>query len=187
MKNRRLFIFTFFVILLFLNSLLCEGQDNSNMRNSIGLQVALNDFAPFISYDIDFSDSDLRLNSSICVIYDWKADILLFPVSMNIKYGRKLNVFAGIGVGNYIDFTPFPSSRMEQDNWIPTGGQWISYPFNIRPNFQLGFEYEFDRISLSLSTLNIIYWYRQYDIPDPYLIPKNSIKPIILSGIKYKF
>ncbi len=171
-------------------SLYCNGQNvKSSRKNSIGIHLSLNGFVPFINYDLELTKTNaFSLNSSIHVIYDWKADILFFPLNVYLKYGNKFKVYSGIGIGNYVDFSPFPKTKIERDNWMPDGGQWISYPYNIRPDFVIGLEYNFNRIVLSLSSFNILYWYRNYSVPDYIMYePKNSIKPVFLLGVNYKF
>lgn len=163
-------------------------EDWRATRSSIGVHVSIGDFAPLVNYECELTHTDnLSLSTSFHALYDWKRDIVFLPVNFMLKYGRKFKLYGGVGFVNYFDFTPYPKTKIERDNWIPDGGQWISYPYNLRPDFVVGCEYHFNRLVLSISSLNIVYWYRNYSVPDYIDKPKSFIHPVFLFGVNYKF
>jgi len=175
-------------LMLFVTTL-CFGQSNEiEKRNSIGLHISIFDLGPLIKYErviVPFSEK-AQLTADIHFSYDWKGNRVFLPVNCNLKFGHKLKAVLGVGVVNYLDFTPFPSTSAERDAWVPTGGMWISYPYNARPDFITGIEYDFGRISVSLKSFNVAYFYRKYNVTEE-MEPENDIFPIYTCGIDYKF
>jgi len=175
-------------LMLFISTL-CLGQSNkTEMKNSIGLQISIFDLAPLIRYErlVAHLPEKTQLTTDIHFIYEWQGNMVFLPVNCNLKFGNKLKAILGAGVSNYFDFSPFPASREERDAWVPTGGMWISYPYNIRPDFITGIEYDFGRISVSLKSFNVAYFYRKYNVTEE-MEPENEIFPIYTCGIDYKF
>lgn len=181
-------LFLFFSISAFGQEDDCPAFNKNNgseYKNALGLNFSFPYIVPLIKYERTlYSKNKFDFTSSVQGLYTC---VLFIPMNLNIKYGGKFKFLAGIGFCNYIDFTPYPSSKTERDNWQPDGGPFISYPYNARPDFVIGVEYNFKRFSLSISALNIAFIYRDYTMPPYSTEIENRLETLPLIGLHYKF